>query len=239
MTVSGPADHDPSAVELDNEDADAAVVRLDPSGALDATFGDGGIAIFDFGAGKAVDEETYLADNAWGLAARDGGYVLFASSPNQEADRADSDFVIAGLTDTGARHGVRDGRARRRRLPATIDNARNIKVDGQGRARRRLRDGRHRQPRADPPHTRGCPRRDVRRGRRGQPHRARLGHRGVQRGLPGRRLRDERLRAQRRGRDGRSGDLPLHRRRCVDETFGDGGSRASTSPIRTTAAETC
>ena len=134
VTVSGPADHDPAAVEPDNEDADAAVVRLDPSGALDATFGDGGIAIFDFGAGKAVDEETYLADNAWGLAARDGGYVLFASSPNQEADRADSDFVIAGLTDTGALDTAfgTDGLVVVD-LDATIDNARNVKVDDQGR----------------------------------------------------------------------------------------------------------
>ena len=134
VTVSGPADHDPAAVEPDIEDADAAVVRLDPSGALDATFGDGGIAIFDFGAGKAVDEETYLADNAWGLAARDGGYVLFASSPNQEADRVDSDFVIAGLTDTGALDTAfgTDGLVVVD-LDATIDNARNVKVDDQGR----------------------------------------------------------------------------------------------------------
>ena len=133
VTVSGPADHDPAAVEPDNEDADAAVVRLDPSGALDATFGDGGIAIFDFGAGKAVDEETYLADNAWGLAARDGGYVLFASSPNQEADRRQRLRHRRSDRHRHARHGVRDGRARRRRLDATIDNARNVKVDDQGR----------------------------------------------------------------------------------------------------------
>jgi len=125
VTVSGPADHDP---------ADAAVVRLDPTGALDSTFGTGGIAILDLGAGKAVDAETYLADNAWGLAARDGGYVLFASSPNQEADRIDSDFNIVGITDAGVLdEAFGTGGTVVVDINASIDNARNVKVDDQGR----------------------------------------------------------------------------------------------------------
>ena len=134
VTIAGPADHHPAAAAPDDGDADAAVIRLDPTGALDATFGDGGIAIFDFGAGKAVDAETYLADNAWGLAARDSGYVVFASTPNQEADRVDSDFVVAGVTGTGeldeafgeAGTVVVD-------VNSAVDNARRIKVDDQGR----------------------------------------------------------------------------------------------------------
>lgn len=134
VTVSGPVDQDPGAAAPDDADADAAVVRLDPAGVLDASFGDGGVATFDLGAGKAVDAETYLADNVWGLAARDGGYVMFASSPNQEADRVDTDFVIAGLTDAGALdESFGEGGLVVADLGATIDNARNIRVDDQGR----------------------------------------------------------------------------------------------------------
>ena len=109
-------------------------MRLDPTGALDSTFGTGGIAILDLGAGKAVDAETYLADNAWGLAARDGGYVLFASSPNQEADRIDSDFNIVGITDAGVLdEAFGTGGTVVVDINASIDNARNVKVDDQGR----------------------------------------------------------------------------------------------------------
>jgi uncharacterized delta-60 repeat protein len=134
VTVAGPVDHDPAAAEPDAEDADAAVVRLDATGALDTTFGEGGIAVFDLGAGKAVDEETYLADNAWGLTARDGGYALFASSPNQEADRVDTDFVIVGITDAGAVDEAfgTDGSVVVD-VNATVDNARHVTVDDQGR----------------------------------------------------------------------------------------------------------
>ena len=66
--------------------------------------------------------------------------MLFASSPNQEADRADSDFVIAGLTDTGALDTAFGTDGLVVVDQTTIDNARNVKVDGHGRrARRRLR----------------------------------------------------------------------------------------------------
>jgi uncharacterized delta-60 repeat protein len=133
VTVSGPVDA-AAPTDPDSGDADVAVVRLDPTGALDPTFGDGGIAVIDLGAGKAVDAETYLADSPWGLAARDGGYLLFASSPNQEADRVDTDFVIAALTDTGAfDESFGDGGLAVADLGATVDNARNVAVDDQGR----------------------------------------------------------------------------------------------------------
>jgi uncharacterized delta-60 repeat protein len=134
VTIAGPADHDPAAAAPDDGDADAAVVRLDPTGALDTAFGDGGIAIFDFGAGKAVDKGTYLADNTWGLAGRDGGYVVFASTPNQGADRVDTDFVIAGLTDVGALDETfGEGGTVVVDVNTAVDNARRIKIDDQGR----------------------------------------------------------------------------------------------------------
>jgi hypothetical protein len=106
----------------------------DATGALDATFGDGGIAVIDLGAGKAIDAETYLADNAWGLAARDGGYVLLASTPNQEEGRVDTDFAVVGLTDTGVLdEAFASGGTLIADVDATIDNARRVKVDAEGR----------------------------------------------------------------------------------------------------------
>jgi len=134
VVLAGPAEHDITAAEPDSDDDDAAVVRLDPAGALDETFGDGGVAIIDLGAGKAVDAETYLADAAWGLAAREGGYVLFASTPNQAADRADSDFAIVGLTDAGAiDEAFGDAGTVIVDVDAAADNARRVKVDADGR----------------------------------------------------------------------------------------------------------
>jgi uncharacterized delta-60 repeat protein len=132
VTVAGPTE--PISGEAEADDADAAVVRLDPTGAPDASFGDGGIAVFDLGAGKAVDAETYLADNPWGLAARDGGYVMLASTPNQEADRVDTDFAIVGITADGALdEAFGDGGTVVVDVDATVDNARNVEVDDQGR----------------------------------------------------------------------------------------------------------
>ncbi|MGH9139168.1 MAG: hypothetical protein ACRD0G_19335 [Acidimicrobiales bacterium] len=138
VTVAGPADHDPAAAEPDNEDTDGVVIRLDPTGALDTTFGEGGIALVDFGAGKAFEdadgEAGYVADNAWGLAARDGGYVLFGTTPNQDADRTDADWVIAGFTDTGSLdEAFGDGGLVVADIDAADDNARHIDVDDEGR----------------------------------------------------------------------------------------------------------
>ena len=102
VLVAGPFEHDPAAEGEAADDLDIAVIRLDASGVPDPTFGEGGIAKFDLGPGKAVDAETYLSDNAWGLTAREGGYAAFAVTPNQAADRTDVDYAIVGLTDTGA-----------------------------------------------------------------------------------------------------------------------------------------
>lgn len=102
VLVAGPFEHDPAAAGAAAKDLDVAIVRLDKAGKLDATFGTGGIAKIDVGAGKAVDAETYLTDNAWGLTARDGGYAVFTVTPNQAADRTDVDYAIVGLTEAGA-----------------------------------------------------------------------------------------------------------------------------------------
>ncbi|HEY5878599.1 MAG TPA: hypothetical protein VIU11_06805 [Nakamurella sp.] len=102
VLVAGPVEKDPAAEGDAAKEFDVAVIRLDTTGAPDATFGEGGITRIDLGPGRAVNAETYLTDNAWGLTARDGGYAVFATTPNQGADRTDADYAVVGLTDAGA-----------------------------------------------------------------------------------------------------------------------------------------
>jgi uncharacterized delta-60 repeat protein len=102
VLVAGPFEKDPTAEGDAADDLDVAVIRLDATGTPDPAFGENGIAKIDLGPGKTIDAETYITDNAWGLTARDGGYALFAVTPNQEADRTDTDYAIVGLTETGA-----------------------------------------------------------------------------------------------------------------------------------------
>lgn len=133
VVVSGPFETDPTAEGDAAGDLDIAVIRLDATGTPDPTFGTDGIARIDLGAGKTIDDETYITDNVWGLTARDGGYALFAITPNQQADRTDTDYAIVGLTDTGALDDtfgtagvvVAD-------IDASGDNARNIGTSADG-----------------------------------------------------------------------------------------------------------
>jgi uncharacterized delta-60 repeat protein len=101
IVIAGPFEKNPKAAGTAAKDTDIAVVRFDASGKPDATFGKGGTATIDFGAGKPIDAETYVADNSWGMAAlSDGRIVVFGSTPSP--DREDADFAIAGLTGAGA-----------------------------------------------------------------------------------------------------------------------------------------
>lgn len=100
ILISGPFEKNPEASGTAAKDTDIAVIRFDATGQPDRSFGKGGIATVDFGAGKPVDAETYVADNSWGMAALSGGrIVVFGSTAS--ADREDADFAIAGLTAAG------------------------------------------------------------------------------------------------------------------------------------------
>ena len=133
VVVAGPFEKDPTADGQAAGDLDVAVIRLEANGTPDATFGEGGIAKIDLGAGRAIDAETFITDNAWGLTARTGGYAAFAVTPNQDADRTDVDYAIVGLTDTGtldAAFGT-DGVVIAD-IDASGDSARNIGTDASG-----------------------------------------------------------------------------------------------------------
>ncbi len=71
VVVAGPFEKDPTADGQAAGDLDVAVIRLEANGTPDATFGEAGIAKIDLGAGRAIDEETFITDNVWGLTARD------------------------------------------------------------------------------------------------------------------------------------------------------------------------
>jgi len=133
VVVAGPFENNPTAEGDAAGDLDVAVVRLEADGTPDPTFGEAGIAKIDLGVGRTIDAETYITDNAWGLSARDGGYAVFGTTPNQAADRTDVDFAIVGLTDTGTldpafgTEGVVIAD-----INASGDNARNIRTDSDG-----------------------------------------------------------------------------------------------------------
>ena len=133
VVVAGSFEKDPTADGQAAGDLDVAVVRLEPNGTPDATFGEGGIARIDLGAGRSIDAETYITDNAWGLTARAGGYAAFAVTPNQDPDRTDADYAIVGLTDTGALDPTfGTGGVVIADVDASGDSARNISTDAAG-----------------------------------------------------------------------------------------------------------
>jgi uncharacterized delta-60 repeat protein len=103
IVIAGPVEHDVTATGDAAKDTDIALVRFDASGKPDTSFGKNGVSVIDLGAGKAVSATSYLADTAWGLGALPGNkLVVFGSKPADGSSRTDTDFVVIGLTNTGA-----------------------------------------------------------------------------------------------------------------------------------------
>lgn len=98
VLVAGPFEADPTATGP--ADLDIAVIRITAEGDLDESFGEDGIARIDLGAGKR-NGDAIVADNAWGLTARDGGYAVMGVTPNQTEGRTDADYAIVGITEDG------------------------------------------------------------------------------------------------------------------------------------------
>ncbi len=100
LTDAGSADAGADAVDSGTppvaRDLDIALVRLNTDGALDSTFGDGGIATVDFGTATGGARDTVYGfdkDSA-------GRLVLFGST--KAATRSDSDRFVARFTASGA-----------------------------------------------------------------------------------------------------------------------------------------
>jgi uncharacterized delta-60 repeat protein len=101
IVIGGPIEHDTKATGDAAKDTDAAVARFDNTGKLDTTFGKGGIAIIDFGTGKATSATAYVGDTSWGLGVAGDRVVVFGSKLAAGADRVDTDFVLAALNKDG------------------------------------------------------------------------------------------------------------------------------------------
>jgi uncharacterized delta-60 repeat protein len=103
IVIAGPAEHDVAATGDAARDTDVAVARFDATGKLDPTFGTGGVAKIDLGAGRITSGTTFVGDNAWGLGSLpDDRVVVFGSKLADGGGRTDSDYVVVGLTSAGA-----------------------------------------------------------------------------------------------------------------------------------------
>lgn len=103
ILIAGPIERDVTAPGDAARDTDVAVVRFDASGQLDPSWGEGGIAKLDLGTGRVTTGTTFVGDTAWGMGAmRSGRVVLFGSRLADGADRTDTDYVVVGLTSSGA-----------------------------------------------------------------------------------------------------------------------------------------
>lgn len=132
VLIGGPIEKDPTASGDAAKDTDVAVVRFDPSGRPDRTFGTDGVARIDFGPGKATSATAYGGDSSWGLAAAGDKVVVFGSKV--AADRTDADYVVAQLTAAGtldASFGT--GGTTVVDLKGAGDTARHATVQGDGR----------------------------------------------------------------------------------------------------------
>jgi uncharacterized delta-60 repeat protein len=101
--LSGPIDHDTTAAGDAARDTDVAVVRFDATGKLDTAWGEGGITRLDLGTGRVTTGTTFVGDTGWGMGAmRNGKVIVFGSKLADGDGRTDTDFVVVGLTNTGA-----------------------------------------------------------------------------------------------------------------------------------------
>jgi uncharacterized delta-60 repeat protein len=131
ILIAGPVEKDPKASGAAAKDTDVAVVRFDSAGKPDPSFGKGGTAVVDMGAGKAVGE-SFVADNSWGMAALAGGRVVVFGS-TAATDRNDADYAIVGLTGAGALDSAFGTKGITRvDVNGATDNARGVVVQPDG-----------------------------------------------------------------------------------------------------------
>ena len=102
IVAAGPAEHDPKAAGDAARDTDVALVRFDSAGKLDSTFGSAGIAKIDLGTGRVTTGTTFAGDTSWGLGVLGGDKLVVFGTLLADAPRTDADYVLVGLTSTGA-----------------------------------------------------------------------------------------------------------------------------------------
>jgi uncharacterized delta-60 repeat protein len=102
IVITGPVEHDPTASGDAARDSDIAVVRFDPTGHLDPTFGTNGIVRLDFSTG-VVSDTAFRGETSWGLTLLPGDDLLVVGGKLADgAGRTDIDYAVVRLTATGA-----------------------------------------------------------------------------------------------------------------------------------------
>ena len=96
VVVSGSVEH---AGATDPRDRDIALLRYNPDGTPDASFGAGGVVILDLSPGIAVGT-GYAADSVWGLAAYPDDRLVLTGG-RVRAGATDTDYVVVRLTPDG------------------------------------------------------------------------------------------------------------------------------------------
>lgn len=102
IVIAGPVEHDATASGDAAKDTDVALVRFDNTGKLDTAFGKGGVAVVDYGTGKATSATAFVGDTSWGLGSlSDNKLVLWGSKLTDVAGKTNTDYIMTGLTDAG------------------------------------------------------------------------------------------------------------------------------------------
>ncbi|MCC6810727.1 MAG: hypothetical protein IT381_25075 [Deltaproteobacteria bacterium] len=100
VVIAGPFEHAPTAAGDAAKDTDVAAVRFTEDGALDTSFGNGGIARLDLSTG-VMDGTTLVADTSWGLTLAADDRLLIVAARVADG-RKDTDFALVRLTAGGA-----------------------------------------------------------------------------------------------------------------------------------------
>ena len=103
LILAGPVEHDPAGAGDAARDTDIAAVKIKDDGTQDTTFGEGGIARFDLGAGRPV-EENFVGDTMYGVTVLEDDKVLLVGAKLHDGpDETDRDFAVIRLTEDGKR----------------------------------------------------------------------------------------------------------------------------------------
>jgi uncharacterized delta-60 repeat protein len=98
IVITGPIEHDTAATGDAARDTDIAVVRFDPTGQLDQTFGTNGVTRIDLSTGT-VFGTAFRGDTAWGLTLLPGDSLLIVGGKLAGgAGRTDTDYAVVKLT---------------------------------------------------------------------------------------------------------------------------------------------
>jgi uncharacterized delta-60 repeat protein len=96
VVVSGSVEH---AGAIEPRDRDVALLRYNPDGTPDASFGNGGVVILDLSDGVAVGT-AFAADSVWGLAAYPDDRLVLTGG-RVRAGATDTDYVVVRLSKDG------------------------------------------------------------------------------------------------------------------------------------------